>query len=525
MASSQYDNFCAKLAAHGMTVRCSADAFREDRRVLYDCPLGHASSMTAAAFINKTAPANVRRLFSLCAECHAAETLRRQVVSRVEELGFQLVGYEKDGGDVRVRYVCSCGNESSTDFRNLKKKTRQAQCPKCQNEKNKVGYKTMQEEFARRGCELRTPAADYKNNKQPLEYRCRCGRTARIIYHDLIRGRLCGGCGQARREDTNRERYGEDNPSKNADVKRRIVETMMAHHGVAYAQQHPEIRAKTDATCLDRYGFKRAFLRPEVFDKIRAIHRKKYGVDFPLQCPDIQAKIEVAFEAKWGAARPFLSDAFLQTIKEKYGHEWFCCTDRYKEIMLERYGAEHYLQSDHYKQAMLERYGAESPMQCPELFRRAQQASFQRRAYVSPDGERFMILGYEDAALNDLFRHEGVEILYAGEDPRIPIYTYLDEDGKTHKYYPDIYIPRENRVIEVKSIYVYNRDPQKTLHKALSVSEDALFELRLYDHHREIVEILECRKGILYSRTHGRLELGLPYARITDAGGDKIVNP
>jgi hypothetical protein len=58
---------------------------------------------------------------------------------------------------------------------------------------------------------------------------------------------------------------------------------MITNHDVAYAQQNPEVRAKTDATCMAKYGLKRAFLLPEVFEKIRTTHRAKYGVDFPLQ--------------------------------------------------------------------------------------------------------------------------------------------------------------------------------------------------------------------------------------------------
>ena len=198
---------------------------------------------------------------------------------------------------------------------------------------------------------------------------------------------------------------------------------------------------------------------------------------------------------------------------EKYGSECYINSEHYKKQMLEKYGSECYINSEHYKKKMLEKYGVVSPMQCPDLFRKAQAASFCRRPYVSPDGKVFMLLGYEGVALDDILREEGIKTFYAGEDDNIPVFQYTGADNKSHQYYPDIYIPSENRVIEVKSVFTYNRDPEKTLDKALRVSEDHLFELRLYDHKKKIVEILECRNGIFYSHTAGLLELGKKYSR------------
>jgi hypothetical protein len=294
-------------------------------------------------------------------------------------------------------------------------------------------------------------------------------------------------------------------------VKKKIVDTMMKNHGVEYAQQKPEIRAKTDATSLEKYGKLRAFLLPEVFDKIRKTHKVKYGVEFPLQAKEIQDKITMTFMKTLNAPRPFLSDIYLQRMKEKYGHEWFCCTDAFKEVMVEKYGSEYFITSQKYREIMLEKYGAESAMQCPELFRKAQSSSFCRKPYISPDGKTFMVLGYEGIAMDDILKKEGIKTFYAGEDKEIPVFQYIGDDDKTHSYYPDVYIPEENRVIEIKSVYTYNRDPEKTLCKALKVSESHLFELRLYNSHKEVVEILECRNGMFYSKTLGHLQPGFHY--------------
>ena len=553
---SRYKNFCDKLQSFHLQMLATDTEFKENNKVRFQCQEGHESVITAASFINKTAPKNIVKVKSLCTECNTMLLKAEEAKEITEKLGFEFLRLERHTSNKDskvVHYRCTCGNESSTDLRNLKKTDRQSHCPKCQNDPYKVDYDILKKNFEDRRCVLLTPKEDYKNNKQRLDFRCVCGNESVIVYQDLLRGRLCMGCKGERAEATSQKIYGVSNPSKSEEVKRKIVETTFRNHGVEYAQQNPAVRAKTDATSLKKYGKLRAFLLPEVFEKIRKTHKAKYGVEFPLQAKEIQDKISLTFMRTLGATRPFLSETFLESMKEKYGHEWFCCTKAFKEIMLEKYGSEHYVTSDHCKKQMMDRfgsehyvtsdhckkqmidrfgseyfitsqkyrdymlktYGAESAMQCPELFRKAQASSFCRKPYVSPDGKTFMVLGYEGVAIDDILKQEGVKTFYAGEDVEIPVFQYTGDDDKTHFYYPDVYIPDENRVIEIKSVYVYNRDPEKTLFKALKVSETHLFELRLYNHKKEVVEILECRNGLFYSRTLGLLEPGVEYKKLT----------
>ena len=532
--SLRYNNFTKKLEEFGMEMVTLEAEFLETKKLSFRCSLGHVTTMIAGSFINKTAPKNTSKIHSLCTECEYIYQKNKEATELTDKLGFCFLRLERHPNNkdcINVYYRCLCGNESCTDIRNLKKPGRQSQCHKCQNHVHKVDYSLLMQHFEEKGCVLLTPPEAYKNNKQKLDFRCVCGNESEIVYHDLMRGRLCSTCKIDRTKTTSLEKYGVDNPSKSEEVKKKIVETTLKNHGVMYAQQSPEIRAKTDATSLQRYGKLRAFLLPEVFEKIRKTHKAKYGVEFPLQAKEIQDKISMTFLRTLGATRPFLSETFLQKMKEKYGHEWFCCTEAFKNIMMEKYGSEHYVTSDHckqqmmekygseffitskkYREVMMEKYGAESAMQCPELFRRAQQSSsFCRKAYVTPDGKTYMVLGYEGCAMDDILKEEGIKTMYAGEDPEIPVFQYVGEDDKTHFYYPDIYIPEENRVVEVKSVYTYNRDPEKTLCKALKVSENYLFELRLYNDKKEIVEILECRNGMFYSRALGLLKLGDHY--------------
>jgi hypothetical protein len=45
------------------------------------------------------------------------------------------------------------------------------------------------------------------------------------------------------------------------------------------------------------------------------------------------------------------------------------------------------------------------------------------------------------------------------ERPKIPI-EYKDAENNTHNYFPDFYIPKINKFIEIKNPYLFNNDPK-----------------------------------------------------------------
>ena len=46
-------------------------------------------------------------------------------------------------------------------------------------------------------------------------------------------------------------------------------------------------------------------------------------------------------------------------------------------------------------------------------------------------------------------------------DCKMPEFWYHGYDGKYHRYYPDIYVVKDNLIIEVKSLWTYNIDKLK----------------------------------------------------------------
>jgi transposase-like protein len=121
------------------------------------------------------------------------------------------------------------------------------------------------------------------------------------------------------------------------------------------------------------------------------------------------------------------------------------------------------------KEKSLEKYGVENPMQVEEFFNRQQKsAKMYKTAMV--EGVEITYQGYELKAIYRLLS-EGYHItdIKNGKD-NVPNFLY-NFDGKNRRYYPDIYIPKDNRIIEVKSLWYYESELEKNLAKRDAVEK------------------------------------------------------
>jgi hypothetical protein len=105
-------------------------------------------------------------------------------------------------------------------------------------------------------------------------------------------------------------------------------------------------------------------------------------------------------------------------------------------------------------------------------------ASYRWKDYFTPSGELRRIQGYEGKALDILLK------LYPESDVKtsivdMPKITY-EYKKVTSRYYPDIYIPSENKVIEVKSTYTYQKELSRNIMKALATRRHHVMETWLF---------------------------------------------
>lgn len=132
------------------------------------------------------------------------------------------------------------------------------------------------------------------------------------------------------------------------------------------------------------------------------------------------------------------------------------------------------------KQTNLERYGVEYTFQNSELLEKGLKNAMRLKSYTMPSGDIRQVQGYEPFALDILIKtHLETDIKTGRKDvPRIPYRI----DDKQHYYHPDIFIPSENKIIEVKSTWTYTFKQSNIPHKAAATkSAGYAYEIWVFD--------------------------------------------
>lgn len=115
--------------------------------------------------------------------------------------------------------------------------------------------------------------------------------------------------------------------------------------------------------------------------------------------------------------------------------------------------------SDEIKQkrerTLLAKTGFRSPMQSSESKSLQKKRAFSSKLYKLPSGREITVQGYEGKVLSDLFKAGFLEEDIILDEASIPTIIWKDESGKIHRYYPDMFIPKMNLLIEVKSMHTW----------------------------------------------------------------------
>jgi hypothetical protein len=167
--------------------------------------------------------------------------------------------------------------------------------------------------------------------------------------------------------------------------------------------------------------------------------------------------------------------------KLRNGHKCGNCADeRRKNTNIERYGGSGNLFTsevikERIVQTCLEKYGCRHPMQNYEILHKAL-SSMSRIKPTIVNGVVRNLLGYEPQGVKYITevvnpilgrRLEESELLF-GRD--VGFFEYRDVNEKDKRYFPDMKIKDSNIIIEIKSIYTYNIEPETNILKFLAVS-------------------------------------------------------
>jgi hypothetical protein len=223
-------------------------------------------------------------------------------------------------------------------------------------------------------------------------------------------------------------------------------ETFFKKYSVTNISNLEEIKNKKIKTCLE-----------------------KYGVDNPAKSQIVKDKMLVTLTQKYNMIpKKILSEEDKNNkLIEKYGTINFrnseIIKNKIKNTCIEKYGVDHISKSKHVQEIKtknnLEKYGCEFTSQIPEIAEKITKSGFRLREFIFPSGKIVKVQGYEPFALRDLIEIEKInENCIITGCTNVPEIWYNDKLGKKHRHYVDIYIPSQNRCIEIKSSWTIKKE-------------------------------------------------------------------
>jgi hypothetical protein len=118
-----------------------------------------------------------------------------------------------------------------------------------------------------------------------------------------------------------------------------------------------------------------------------------------------------------------------------------------------------------YKPAKKYKYScSKSPQDCPKTQNNIMTKSYYWKFYTMPSGKKVSTQGFEAKAL-DYLLDNGYSERDISCHKKVPSITYTDINNVTKRHYPDIFLPKENTIIEVKSDFTYQKDVNAQLKK------------------------------------------------------------
>ena len=278
--------------------------------------------------------------------------------------------------------------------------------------------------------------------------------------------------------DTNIGRYGCDYQFQSDDVKEKIKKTNLEKYGKENPMQNEEFKNKAQETCLIKYGAKHPSQNIEIQEKIKKTMFDNWGVEHAMQNVDVKNKSKETCLKNWG----YKCSLQNEDVKNKS-----------KETCIQTYGYPCSLQNEDIKnkskETCLQKYGFENPMQNPKIAEKCSKNSYKSKDYILPCGNIIKIQGYEHYALDELIQDGILEEDIINGCSNVPEIWYDDEAGKKHRHYVDIFIPSQNRMVEVKSTWTAEKKKDNIfLKQEAGKKAGYLYEIWVYNAKGEKVE-------------------------------------
>ena len=282
-------------------------------------------------------------------------------------------------------------------------------------------YDEVKKTFEDAGCTL--VSTEYLGNKKKLQYKCNCGSNDihEITLQDFKRGDRCKNCRKSRFEKTMVEKHGVTHMSHIPEKKEQMIRGLKEYVDNKRHTADEVRKMVEDAGCkvIDPFNY--------------ADNNSDMTVTFACGCTNTTT-LKRFQHGKRCNNNDCMNEKKMSTNVTKFNTEWYTQTDEYK---------------DRYKETVFNKYGVEHVSQTGVC------QNFNLKEYRFPSGRIDKVQGYENFALDILLdTYDERDILTSKAS--MPEYWYCLDDGKYHRYFPDIWIPKENLIIEVKSTYTYH---------------------------------------------------------------------
>ena len=120
-------------------------------------------------------------------------------------------------------------------------------------------------------------------------------------YMDCCSKKCQSKSSNAKREQTNIEKYGVSHPMKSDDIKKKQKDTNISTYGVNNVFQIDEIKQKSKRTMEEKYNVEYTFQSPILREKAKKTYMDNYGVDHPMKSYKIKKKKEMTLIEKYGS--------------------------------------------------------------------------------------------------------------------------------------------------------------------------------------------------------------------------------
>ena len=271
-----------------------------------------------------------------------------------------------------------------------------------------------------------------------------CGQIFKRTLKDIIKNKnlSCTTCKQIdallKRKNTCIHKYGVEFITQCNNIQEKIKVSNLIKYGVEYTTQLESNKEKFKQTCIEKYGYKNPSQNEEIKNKKTNTCLKNWGVKNPLQNEEIKNKIKKNCLIKWGTEYSLQNEEIKNKIKV----------------------------------TNFKKYGCNHPTQNSEIMEKSVKTSFTKKEYVFPSGRIDKIQGYENYALDELIINEKIDesdIITGCKN--VPTIWYNDENGKKHRHYVDIFIPSQNKCIEVKSSWTAKQNEHNIFLKQKAAKE------------------------------------------------------